>query len=80
MIIHNDSEEEVDEAEKDEEPINVPVVGILAGMPNYGKFLKDLVRNKSKMEQISVAFLNEEFSAIIQNKLPPKLGDVFQKL
>ncbi|GJV11299.1 reverse transcriptase domain-containing protein [Tanacetum coccineum] len=27
------------------------------------------------MEKISVAFLNEEFSAIVQNKLPPKLGD-----
>ncbi|GJU73930.1 reverse transcriptase domain-containing protein [Tanacetum coccineum] len=55
--------------------INVPLVDVLAGMPNYGKFLKDLVSNKSKMEQISVAFLNEECSAIIQNKIPPKLGD-----
>ncbi|GJV68422.1 hypothetical protein Tco_1483931 [Tanacetum coccineum] len=34
--------------------INVPLVDVLAGMPNYGKFLKDLVSNKSKMEQISV--------------------------
>ncbi|GJU75033.1 hypothetical protein Tco_1266438, partial [Tanacetum coccineum] len=55
--------------------INVPLVEVLAGMPSYGKFLKDLVSNKSKMEQISAAFLNEECSAIVQNKLPPKLGD-----
>ncbi|GJY57843.1 reverse transcriptase domain-containing protein [Tanacetum coccineum] len=55
--------------------INVPLVDALVGMPNYGKFLKDLVSNKSKMEQISVAFLIEECSTIIQNKLPPKLGD-----
>ncbi|GJS42958.1 reverse transcriptase domain-containing protein [Tanacetum coccineum] len=27
------------------------------------------------MEEISTAFLNEECSAIIQNKLPPKLGN-----
>ncbi|GJY09479.1 reverse transcriptase domain-containing protein [Tanacetum coccineum] len=27
------------------------------------------------MEQISAAFLNEECSAMVQNKLPPKLGD-----
>ncbi|GKA17989.1 hypothetical protein Tco_0697826 [Tanacetum coccineum] len=27
------------------------------------------------MEQISAAFLNEECSIILQNKLPPKLGD-----
>ncbi|GJR97799.1 reverse transcriptase domain-containing protein [Tanacetum coccineum] len=55
--------------------INVPLVDVLAGMPNYEKFLKDLVSNKSKMEQISAAFLNEECFAIVQNKLSPKLGD-----
>ncbi|GJZ01846.1 hypothetical protein Tco_0519807 [Tanacetum coccineum] len=55
--------------------INVPLVDVLAGMLNYRKFLKDLVSKKSKMEQIYVAFLNEECSAIVQNKLPPKLGD-----
>ncbi|GKB52994.1 hypothetical protein Tco_0903747 [Tanacetum coccineum] len=55
--------------------INVPLVDVLAGLPNYGKFLKDLVGNKSKMEQISTTFLNEECSAIFQNKLPPKLGN-----
>nr|GFC38604.1 reverse transcriptase domain-containing protein [Tanacetum cinerariifolium] len=38
--------------------INVPFVDVLAGMPNYEKFLKDLVSNKSKMEQIFAAFLN----------------------
>ncbi|GJW76749.1 reverse transcriptase domain-containing protein [Tanacetum coccineum] len=56
--------------------INVPLIDVLAGMPNYGKFLNDLMSNKSKMEQIFVAFLNGECSAIIQNKLPPKLGDL----
>ncbi|GJZ11243.1 reverse transcriptase domain-containing protein [Tanacetum coccineum] len=64
-------EEEV----KREVRINVPLVDVLAGMPNYGKFLKDLVSNKSKMEQISAAFLTEECSTILQNKIPPKLGD-----
>ncbi|GKB52800.1 reverse transcriptase domain-containing protein [Tanacetum coccineum] len=55
--------------------INIPRVDVLAGMSNYGKCLKDLVSNKSKMEQIFAAFLNEECSAIIQNKLTLKLGD-----
>ncbi|GKC82224.1 hypothetical protein Tco_1137941 [Tanacetum coccineum] len=50
--------------------INVPLVDVLAGMPNYRKFLKYLASNKSKMEQISTAFLNEEYSSIVQNKLP----------
>ncbi|GJW71527.1 hypothetical protein Tco_0128444 [Tanacetum coccineum] len=95
-VIHDDSEDEVDEAKKEVEPssskqtkydppplkayklkipINVPLVDVLAGMPKYGKFLKDLVSNTSKMEQISAGFLNEECSAIVQNKLLPKLGD-----
>ncbi|GKB11795.1 hypothetical protein Tco_0845718, partial [Tanacetum coccineum] len=56
--------------------IDVPLVDVLAGMPNYGKFLKDLVSNKSKMEQISAAFLTEECSAILQNKMLTKLGDL----
>ncbi|GJX83668.1 reverse transcriptase domain-containing protein [Tanacetum coccineum] len=55
--------------------INVPLVDVLAGMPNYGKFLKELVNNKHKIEQISVAFLSDESSTILQNKVPPKLGD-----
>jgi hypothetical protein len=40
-----------------------------------GSFLKKLVSNKSKLEKISTTFLNEECSAIVQNKIPPKLGD-----
>ncbi|GJT52447.1 hypothetical protein Tco_0978604 [Tanacetum coccineum] len=55
--------------------INVPLVDVLAGMPNYGKFLKELVSNKHKLEQILATFLSDESSALIQNKVPPKLGD-----
>ncbi|GJX72233.1 reverse transcriptase domain-containing protein [Tanacetum coccineum] len=55
--------------------INVPLVDVLAGMPNYGKFLKELVCNKHKLEQISSAFLSNESSAMIQNKVPHKIGD-----
>ncbi|GJT96794.1 hypothetical protein Tco_1092312 [Tanacetum coccineum] len=44
-------------------------------MPNYGKFLKEPVSNKHKIKQISSAFLSDEISAILQNKVPPKLRD-----
>nr|GEX12869.1 reverse transcriptase domain-containing protein [Tanacetum cinerariifolium] len=56
--------------------INVPLVDILAGMPNYGKFLKELISNKHKIEQISAAFLSDESSAILLNKVPHKLRDL----
>ncbi|GJY77012.1 reverse transcriptase domain-containing protein [Tanacetum coccineum] len=55
--------------------INVPLVDVLAGMPKYGKFFKELVNNKHKIKQISVAFLSDESSTILQNKVPPKHGD-----
>nr|GEW98339.1 reverse transcriptase domain-containing protein [Tanacetum cinerariifolium] len=55
--------------------INVPLIDVFAEMPNYGKFLKELISNKHKMEQISAAFLSDKSSAMIQNKVPPKLGD-----
>ncbi|GJZ46810.1 reverse transcriptase domain-containing protein, partial [Tanacetum coccineum] len=55
--------------------INVPLVDVLAGMPNYGKFLKELISNKHKIKQISAAFLSDESSAMIQNKVPPKPED-----
>ncbi|GKE30036.1 reverse transcriptase domain-containing protein [Tanacetum coccineum] len=40
--------------------INVPLIDVLAGMPNYGKFLKELISNKHKIEQNSAAFLSDE--------------------
>ncbi|GJX04864.1 hypothetical protein Tco_0190780 [Tanacetum coccineum] len=46
-----------------------------AGMPNYGKFLKELISNKHNIEQIPAAFLSDESLAMIQNKVPSKLGD-----
>ncbi|GKA38460.1 reverse transcriptase domain-containing protein [Tanacetum coccineum] len=55
--------------------INVPLVDVLAGIPNYGKFIKELISNKHKIEQISAAFLSDESSEMIQNKVPPKLRD-----
>nr|GEV51451.1 reverse transcriptase domain-containing protein [Tanacetum cinerariifolium] len=55
--------------------IKVPLVDVLIGMPNYGKFLKELINNKHKNKKISVAFLSDESSTILQNKVSPKLGD-----
>ena len=44
-------------------------------MPKYAKFLKDLLSNKKKLEEVSHVTLNEECSAILQNKLPAKRSD-----
>ncbi|XP_020258189.1 uncharacterized protein LOC109834561 [Asparagus officinalis] len=44
-------------------------------MPSYAKFLKEILSNKRKLEEYETVALTEECSAIIQNKLPPKLKD-----
>nr|GEY06543.1 reverse transcriptase domain-containing protein [Tanacetum cinerariifolium] len=55
--------------------INVLLIDVIASMLNYGKFLTKLISNKHKIKQISFAFLSDESSAMIQNKVPPKLED-----
>ncbi|KAK1441409.1 hypothetical protein QVD17_07278 [Tagetes erecta] len=55
--------------------VNLPFVEALQHMPKYAKFLKDLLTNKKKLEQISTVILSEECSAVLQNKLPPKRAD-----
>ena len=44
-------------------------------MPRYAKFLKDLLSNKKKLEEISSAPIGVGCSAILLNKLPKKLKD-----
>ncbi|KAK1417158.1 hypothetical protein QVD17_26281 [Tagetes erecta] len=55
--------------------VNLPFVEALQQMPKYAKFLKDLLTNKKKLEQISRVTLSEECSAAVQNKLPQKMTD-----
>ena len=55
--------------------INIPFAEALAQMPTYVRFLKELLSNKRKLEEFETVALTEECSAILQNKLPPKLKD-----
>jgi len=55
--------------------INVPFTKVLSQMPSYEIFLKEILSNKRKIEEDETINLTKECSAIIQNKLPPKLKD-----
>ena len=55
--------------------INIPFVEALSQMPKYAKFLKDLLSNKRKLEDVSTVEIGASCSSLIQNKLPPKLKD-----
>ena len=55
--------------------INIPFADALAQMPNYVKFLKEIMSNKRKLEAYGIVNMSENCSAIIQWKLPEKLKD-----
>ncbi|XP_073138371.1 uncharacterized protein [Henckelia pumila] len=47
----------------------------LSQMPNYAKFLKDLLKNKKKLNDLTQVTLNEGCLAMMQNCLPSKSQD-----
>ncbi|KAJ4718833.1 DNA-directed DNA polymerase [Melia azedarach] len=55
--------------------INIPFADALEQMPSDVKFLKEILFNKRKLKENEIVMLTEECSAILQNKLPPKLKD-----
>ena len=56
--------------------INIPVADDLAQMPNYVKFMKEIMSNKKKLYAYGTVNLSENCSAIIQRKLPKKQKDL----
>ncbi|XP_022893877.1 uncharacterized protein LOC111408340 [Olea europaea var. sylvestris] len=55
--------------------INILFVEALAQMPNYAKFLKEVISKKRKLGEFESVKLTEECSTILQKKLPHKLKD-----
>ena len=56
--------------------INIPFMDALENMPSYVKFIKKILVNKKYFGEYETISLTEECSAILQNKLPPKLQDL----
>ncbi|XP_073121926.1 uncharacterized protein [Henckelia pumila] len=55
--------------------INIPFADALMQMPSYAKFLKEILSNKRKLEEHALASLKENFSALVQNKIPSRQKD-----
>ncbi|KAG9449976.1 hypothetical protein H6P81_009941 [Aristolochia fimbriata] len=55
--------------------INIPFVEALMQMPQYAKFLKEVLSGKRKIEEQGTVMLTENCSAILKNQLPTKLKD-----
>ena len=55
--------------------INIPFAEALEQMPSYAKFMKQVLSKKKRLEEFETVALNEECSAVLQRKVPPKLKD-----
>ncbi|KAK8619606.1 hypothetical protein V6N13_135888 [Hibiscus sabdariffa] len=55
--------------------INLPLVEALQQMPNYAKFLKDMVSRKRRIGEFETAAATETCLALMHNKLPAKKTD-----
>ena len=55
--------------------INILFVNALDQMPSYVKFMKEILSNKSRLSDFEIVNLTEEYSAILQRKLPQKLKE-----
>ncbi|KAL4351543.1 hypothetical protein GQ457_06G012880 [Hibiscus cannabinus] len=55
--------------------INLPLVEALQQMPNYAKFLKDMVTRKKRIEEFETAAPTETCLALMHNKVPAKKTD-----
>ena len=56
--------------------VNILFADALAQMLKYVKFMKEIMSNKKKLEAHGTVNLSENYSAIIQLKLPEKLKDL----
>ena len=56
--------------------INIPLLDAIQQIPRYAKFLKELCTNKRTFKEKETVALNEEVSAVLLRKLPPKLKDL----
>ncbi|KAL4323559.1 hypothetical protein GQ457_11G028320 [Hibiscus cannabinus] len=55
--------------------INLPLVEALQQMPNYAKFLKDMVTRKKQIEEFETVAATETCLALMHNKVPAKKTD-----
>ncbi|XP_076953565.1 uncharacterized protein LOC143627677 [Bidens hawaiensis] len=55
--------------------INLPFIEALQHMPKYAKFLKDLLKRKDRLGEVSSIPLKGDCSAVVLNRVPEKLLD-----
>ena len=55
--------------------INIPFTEVINQMPNYAKFLKEILNKKRKIAEEGIVNLTATCNAVVQHKLPAKMKD-----
>ncbi|XP_076951755.1 uncharacterized protein LOC143625226 [Bidens hawaiensis] len=55
--------------------VNIPLLDAIKQVPRYAKFLKELCSSKKKLKGNETVKVNENVSAVLQKRLPPKCKD-----
>ncbi|KAM1284879.1 hypothetical protein ACFX2J_027520 [Malus domestica] len=55
--------------------VNIPLLDAIKQIPKYAKFLKKLCTTRNRIQEKEVVHVNENVSAMLQRKLPPKCKD-----
>ncbi|XP_076912441.1 uncharacterized protein LOC143570755 [Bidens hawaiensis] len=55
--------------------VNIPLLDAIKLVPRYAKFLKELFTSKKKLKGNETFKVNENVSAVLQKRLPPKCKD-----
>ena len=56
--------------------INIPFAEVINQMPNYAKFMKEILNKKRKIAEDGIVNLTATCSVVIQQKLPAKMKDL----
>ncbi|XP_071718872.1 uncharacterized protein [Rutidosis leptorrhynchoides] len=58
--------------------VNLPITNLLNGMPNYGRYIKELISKRGKYHDETSFFIKEECNKILASRpmIPKKLGDL----
>ncbi|XP_023748839.1 uncharacterized protein LOC111897104 [Lactuca sativa] len=56
-------------------PINTPFIESLSNVPDYTKFIQDLMDNRQQLKRNSKVILSEQSSKVVLGELPKNMGD-----
>jgi hypothetical protein len=55
--------------------INIPLIEVIQQMPNYSKFMKDVLTKRRRIGKFETVALTQECSQMVQGRIPPKMKD-----